>query len=474
MDELPARGLPHDEVLRRMEALREGDADWRGGRTWSLVYHGGEAHEAFLKQAYGLYFAENGLNPMAFRSLRRFEADVVRITARLLGGGADAAGCMTSGGTESCMLAVKTARDRALARRRWPGTPELLAPASVHVAFGKACAYFGVKLVTAPLGRDFRVDVAAMRRRVNRRTIALVASAPPYPHGVVDPVEDLARIARRRGLPLHVDACLGGFMLPFVERLGHPVPPFDFRVPGVTSMSADLHKYGYAAKGASVILYRDLSWMEHQFFVSDSWPGGVFASPALLGTRPGGAIAAAWAALHAAGEDGYLRRAREAMETTRALVDGINTIPGLQVLGEPTMSVFAYRATDPAVNIYAVADRLEARGWHVDRLQRPDALHVMVSAAHTGLEDRYLGDLRDAVDEVRRDPALATSGAAATYGMISAVPLRGLVKRQILRMMMELYGPGGRPLDVEAPRDDLASRAGLALVKLREAWRRRG
>jgi len=470
---LPRRGVPQDEVLQRMETFRGGDADWRTGRTWSLVYYGGEEHTELLKRAYNLYFSENGLNPMAFKSLKRFENEVVRMAVGLLNGGPDVVGCMTSGGTESCMLAVKTYRDRAVARRRWPGTPELIVPTTVHVAFEKAAEYFGVKLVHAPLGPDLRVDVKAVKRRINRRTIGLVASAPPYPHGVVDPIEDLGRIAQRRGLPFHVDACLGGFMLPFVEKLGYPVPVFDFRVPGVTSMSADLHKYGYAAKGASLILYRDMSYMEHQFFVYENWPGGIFASPALLGTRPGGSIAAAWAALMTTGQDGYLRRAKTAMDTTRALMEGVNGIPGLQVLGDPTMSVFAYRSTDPAVNVYAVADRLETRGWHVDRQQKPDSLHVMVSAAHEGLAEPYLADLRDAVDEVRADPSLATAGGAATYGMISAVPLRGMIKKQVLRMMMDAYGPGGGDIDLDSPADDLATRAGLVLVKAREELRRR-
>ena len=470
---LPRRGMAREELLRRMQGYRGDDADWRSGRTWSLVYYGGEEHTDLLREAYGMFFSENGLNPMAFGSLQRFEAEVVRMAAGLLNGGAGAVGCMTSGGTESCMLAVKTCRDRALARRRWPGTPELVVPNSVHVAFEKAAVYFGVKLVRAPLDPDFRVNVKAMKRRINRRTIGIVASAPPYPHGVMDPIEDLGRIAKRRGLPFHVDACLGGFMLPFVEKLGYPVPVFDFRVPGVTSMSADLHKYGYAAKGASLILYRDMSYMEHQFFVYENWPGGIFASPALLGTRPGGAIAAAWAALMSMGEDGYLRRTKTTMDTTAALMDGVNSIPGLEVLGAPTMSVFAYRSTDPTVNIYAVADRLEARGWHVDRQQKPDALHAMVSAAHDGLAERYLADLREAVNEVRTDPGLATQGSAATYGMISTVPLRGMIKKQVLQMMMDSYRPGGPAIDVGKSGDDLATRAGIMLVKAREELRRR-
>jgi sphinganine-1-phosphate aldolase len=467
---LPREGQPHDEVLAALSAFGDDDADYRDARTFSLVYYLGDRHTDFLKQAFGAYFSENGLNPMAFKSLKRFEAEVVRMSADLLHGDRDAVGVMTSGGTESCLLAVKTYRDWARAKRPWVLRPEMIVPTTIHVAFEKAAAYFGVKAVHAPLGPDFRVDVRKVRRLINRNTILLVGSAPAYPHGVVDPIEELGALAAKKRLPLHVDGCLGGFLLPFVERLGYPVPPFDFRVPGVTSMSADLHKYGYAAKGASVILYRSMDWMRHQLFAYTEWPGGVFASPALLGTRPGGAIAAAWATLMAMGEDGYLGRARAVMQTTRALMDGINAIDGLEVMGAPHMSVFAYRSTDPSLNIFAVGDRMTARGWHVDRNQRPDALHTMITPAHEDIVPGFLSDLAEAVAEVRADPELATKGGAAMYGLISHIPLRGLIKKQVLDMMMALYGPDGQAIDLDARAgaDDLVTRAGIWFLKMRE------
>jgi hypothetical protein len=241
-----------------------------------------------------------------------------------------------------------------------------------------------------------------------------------------------------------VDACVGGYLLPFVERLGHPVPAFDFRVPGVTSISADTHKYGYGAKGASVILYRNLEYLKHQLFVYPDWPGGIFASAGLLGTRPGGSIAAAWAAMMALGEAGYLENARRIMQATRQLIEGIGNIPGLEVLGRPPMSLFAYRATDPQVNIFAVGDRLEARGWHVDRQQRPDCLHAMVTPRHLEVVPAFLGDLAAAVDAVRADPSLAKAGSAPMYGLVGRLPLRGLVRRNVRDMLLALYGPEGR------------------------------
>jgi glutamate/tyrosine decarboxylase-like PLP-dependent enzyme len=401
--------------------------------------------------AYDLFFSENALNPLAFKSLMRLEHEVVRMAADLLHGGHETVGIMTSGGTESCLLAVKAYRDQARAGRRWVRKPQMIVGDTVHVAWEKGAEYFDVKPVHVPVDSSFRLDPDEVRKRINRNTILIVVSAPDYPHGMIDPIdpiEEIGAIAAARGIPLHVDSCLGGFLLPFVEELGYPVPAFDFRVPGVTSLSADLHKYGYAAKGASVILYRSMRYLQHQFFAYENWPGGVFISPGLLGTRPGGAIAAAWAAMMAMGRSGYRERARVVMETTRRLLDGVNAIPGLEVIGRPPMSVFAYRSRAAGgaarPDIFAIGDRLEARGWHIDRLQKPEVLHAMVTPRHQATAARYLVDLRQAVAEVQAYPGLARQGDAAMYGMIARIPLRGLVRREVMKMMKELYGPAGK------------------------------
>ncbi|HDP34497.1 MAG TPA: aspartate aminotransferase family protein, partial [Candidatus Hydrogenedentes bacterium] len=273
---IPEKGQSHDAILEQMNHFRENDADWRGGRTWSLVYSLGDGHTAFLKEAHGRFFSENALNPLAFKSLKRFESEVVRMTADMLHGDDNVVGTMTAGGTESCMLAVKTYRDMARAKRPWLRKPEMIAPESVHVAFEKGAHYFDVKLTRVPVDANYRVDPEAVRKRVNRNTILIIGSAPSYPYGVVDPIPALGEVAQQAGLPLHVDGCLGGFMLPFVEKLGYALPPFDFRVPGVTSMSADVHKYGYSAKGASVVLYRNMDYLKHQFFVYTDWSGGIY------------------------------------------------------------------------------------------------------------------------------------------------------------------------------------------------------
>jgi glutamate/tyrosine decarboxylase-like PLP-dependent enzyme len=458
---IAARGA--DEVLAALEAMRAGDTDWRGGRVFSLVYKVpgalGDAHDELLHRAHRLYASANLLNPMAFPSLKRMEDDLVRIAGRLMHC-AGAVGAVTSGGTESILCAVAAYRDRARRERPWIRRPELVVPSTIHPAFDKAAHYFGVKLVKVAVGAELAADVAAMARAIGRRTIGLVASAPQYPHGVIDPIGELGRVALAAGLPLHVDACVGGFILPWLARLGRPVPIWDFRVPGVASISADLHKYAYAGKGASMLLWRSIDGMRHQFFVATDFPGGIYASPTLLGTRPGGPIAAAWAALHALGDAGYLALARDAIDAADRLRAGIARIAGLAVLGHGDATtgttggttagttagttIVAYGAAASAgINVYAVADRLEARGWTVDRQHRPASIHLTVTANHAAIVDDYLADLAAAVDEVRRDPSLAKAGTAAMYGMAGTLPIRRLVASRVRKVIADLYTRGG-------------------------------
>lgn len=401
---LPPQGMARDAVFARMQALRDHDVRWREGRVWSLVFPAGPDVEEVASTAYTMFFGENGLNPTAFPSLRTFETEVVAMTAALLGGDAEVAGNMTSGGTESILLAVKTARDWARHERPHVTQPEIVACQSVHPAFAKAAHYFGLRLVAVPARPDLRADVDRIAAAINPNTILLVGSAPAYPHGVVDPIGELAQLAAGRGLLLHVDACVGGMLLPFARRLGYPVPDFDFAVPGVTSMSVDLHKYGYAAKGASVVLYRNPSLRRHQFFVATGWPGGIYPSPTMTGTRPGGTIAAAWAVMNYLGEAGYLTLAEQVMQTAKTLQAGIERIDGVQVLGKPDMSVMAI-ASD-RFDIYDIGDELTLCGWHLDRQQFPPTLHLTVMPAHAATANQFLDDLAAAVAAVRR-PSLA-------------------------------------------------------------------
>jgi sphinganine-1-phosphate aldolase len=439
---LPARAEPFDAILQELGSYRDADADWRGGKVWSLVYHPGDEFSDFLKQAHQLYFSENALNPMAFKSLRRMEAEVVRMTATMLNGPAEATGTMTSGGTESVLMAVKAYRERG--KKLGIKKPEMVLPESAHVAFDKAAHYFGVKMRKAPLRPDFKVDVAAMRKLINKNTILLVGSAPQYPQGVIDPIPELSDLAIEKGLPLHVDGCIGGFVLPWLERLGRKVTPWDFRVPGVTSISADVHKYGFAPKGASVIVYRSMDYLKHQFFITTDWSGGVYASATMPGTKPGGAIAAAWAAMVGMGEEGYLDHTRRTMEAFDKLIAGINAIDGLTVIGSPESTLIAwgsegYETEKPRLDTFAVAEQLVARGWSVDRGQYPSSVHLTVTSNHLPIIDNYLADLRESVAYVLAHPEETTQGAAAMYGLMAKVPVRALVRQGVEKVMESLY-----------------------------------
>ncbi len=406
---LPKSGKPHEELLALMRESKTADADWRAGKTWSLIYPAGPDVDQVLHDANNLYLFENALNPFRFPSLADMEKDVVAMTARLLNGPAEASGAMTSGGTESILQAVRVARDRAKTERGVK-EPKLVIPHSAHPAFAKAAKYFELELVHVPLADDLRADVRAAEAAIDDRTALVVGSAPNYPHGVVDPIPELAAIASERGVPFHTDACVGGFLLPFMERAGYDVPPFDFRVDGVSTMSADVHKYGFCTKGASIVLHRDGSHvLNYQAFLYDDWPGGMYGSLALAGARPASPIAAAWAVMNFLGEDGYVRLTKQTIETSRRLREGFEAC-GLVTIGDPIASVMAFGSRGDDLDVMAVGDLMDDRGWHLDRQHGPDALHMMVSPAHADIVDDFLADLRWAVEN-----ATTSRGAEARY-----------------------------------------------------------
>lgn len=442
----PDQGRPFEEILAELDAFGKDDPNYKEAKTWSLVYYLNEEYTQFLEKAYAKYFSANGLNPTAFKSLKRLEKEVLRFTARLFHVDDEACGVMTSCGTESCMLAVKTYRD--LGRSKGIKKPEMIIPETAHVAWDKGAEYFGVKIRRAPLASDWGVDVKAVEKMINKNTVMILGSAPEYPHGIIDPIEKLGELAKKHNIPLHVDSCVGGYILPFIEMTGREVPLWDFRVEGVTSISADIHKYGFAAKGASCILYRNIDYFKHQVFVNESWPGGMFASPAFLGTRPGGAYAAAWAAIQANGVEGYKALAEKTVEVSEKLKKGIKEIGCFEIIGNPIASLFAYRSTDSSVNVFALGDVMEKKGWHIDRIQRPDALHAMVTAPHDKVIEQYLEDLKEAVEIVRAHPELADSGQAATYGMVSHIPLRGMVRKQVLEIFANSYKLSAEEIDL--------------------------
>ncbi|MFW9866907.1 MAG: pyridoxal phosphate-dependent decarboxylase family protein [Candidatus Thorarchaeota archaeon] len=435
---LPEKGLNEEALFKEMEEVREDDINWRNGKVWSLVYHATDKHTEMLKKAYMMFFSKNALSPIAFPSLKKFETEVISMVVDLFNGDKRCCGSMTSGGTESILMAIKTYRDWARDKFPYIKNPEVVLPSSAHPAFDKGADYFGVKSVRVPVDKETHcANVKEMERAITDNTILIVGSACDFPRGVVDPISELSIFAQERGIGMHVDACLGGFMLPFVKKLGYNVPPFDFSVPGVTSISADVHKYGYGAKGASTILYRKERVWKYQFSVYTDWSGGIYISPSMRGTRPGGAIAASWAALKSLGMDGYLNLAKIVMDASKKLIDGINQIPELYIIAEPVMSVFSF--TSDTIDVYNLGDVMDKKGWHLDRIQFPNALHMMVNPHHAEIVDVFLKDLRDSVKEVLSNPEADSSGDAAIYGMVASLPDRKKVKEYIINFLKSQY-----------------------------------
>ncbi|WP_426572959.1 pyridoxal phosphate-dependent decarboxylase family protein [Aquihabitans sp. McL0605] len=389
---IPEHGRDAKELLADIEARHAEDIDWRGGRAFSLVYNVDDhEHEELIEQVGLRYLHDNALNPFKYPSVLQMELDVIAMAAQLLGTQPDA-GSMSSGGTESIFLAVQVARDHARTVRGI-AEPQLLTPSTAHPAFAKAAKYLDIEHILVPVGDDGRADVAATEAAITDRTGLIVGSAPCYPYGVIDPITDLAAMAMEREILFHTDACLGGWILPWWERLGEDVAPWDFRVPGVTSISADIHKYGYTFKGASTVLYKSRDLLQLQFFWYDEWPGGLYASGTAAGTRSAAPIAGAWAAINHLGEDGYLRLTEIVRETSHRLQAGIEAIDGLRLTHQPDLSLFEFGSD--TLDIGAIGDVMDDRGWNLDRQQ--GGLHLMISPYHARIVDRFLADLADAV-----------------------------------------------------------------------------
>ncbi len=442
---LPQEGLSPEEIFGIMETLNAREEwRWKEGYASGAVYHGSEEHIEFISRVYLLNSQSNPLHADLWPSTIKYEAEIVAMTAHMLGAeeaqkidpSARICGTVTSGGTESILMAMKAYRDWARDKKGIT-RPEMVLPVTAHPAFEKAAHYFGYRIVRIPVDKDFRADVEAARRAINRNTVVIVGSAPSYPHGVIDPIPELSRIALEHGIGFHTDACLGGFILPWAEKLGYRVTPFDFRLPGVTSISADTHKYGYAAKGTSVILYRYPELRRYQYFVASDWPGGLYASPSIAGSRPGALIAICWAVMLRMGESGYLEATKRILETARKIREGIEAIPGLKVLGDP-LWIIAFASEE--FDIYRVMEKMTQRGWSLNGLQNPPAVHIAITLRHTlpGVAERFLKDLREAVEEVKANPA-EKGQIAPIYGMAASLPFRGMVKELLKRYLDLLY-----------------------------------
>lgn len=437
---LPPVGMDRTAILHQLVALRDREeARWKEGYVSGAVYNGDPDFIDFLDRVYAIHSQANPLHTDVWPSATKFEAEIVAMTAEMLGASATQGpicGTVSSGGTESILLAMKTYRDQAR-EMRGIRHPEMIVPVTAHTAFDKASQYFGIKQIRIPVGMDYRADITVARRSINRNTIVLVGSAPSFPHGAIDPIEELSTLAQQHDIGFHTDACLGGFVLPWARKLGYPVPPFDFCLPGVTSMSADTHKYGYAAKGTSVVLYRGLELRRFQYFTASDWPGGLYFSPTLAGSRPGSLSAVCWAAMVAMGESGYLDATRRILETAATIKQGIRAIPQLHLLGDP-LWVLAF-ASD-TINIYQVMDYLQTKKWSLNPLQKPSAVHLAITLRHTqpGVAEKFLRDLQEAVAYVMKNPQEKGS-SAPVYGMAATLPLRGVIREMLRRFADVLY-----------------------------------
>ena len=438
---LPKAGLEKEKVMALVQEMIDLESSrWRDGYVSGGIYHGAQEHIDFLNKVYALNSQSNPLHADIFPSNSKYESEIVAMVASFMGqgkttDGSEIVGCVSSGGTESILLAMKTYRDRARAEKGIT-EPEMIVPNSAHVAFDKAAHYFGIKQIKIAVKDDFTVDINAVKKAITKNTIVIVGSAPCFPHGVIDDIPALSEIAFEQGIGFHTDACLGGFIVPFAEKLGYDVPIVDFRLRGVTSISIDTHKYGYAAKGTSVVLYRNEKIRHYQYFTATEWPGGLYFSPTLAGSRNGGLSAACWATLLTMGEEGYLHATKAILEAAKYVKDAVKAeILDLQIMGNP-LWVLAIKSD--TVNIYEVLDYMSHKGWSLNGLHKPSCFHLAFTLRQTlpGVPERFVSDLKEAVAYVKANPG-KEDGMAPIYGMAATLPFRGLVS-DILKKYMDI------------------------------------
>lgn len=438
---LPAEGWSWEAVRKALEELQNMEhTRWEDGRVSGAVYHGGEELLKLQTEAFGKFTVANPIHPDVFPGVRKMEAEVVAMVLSLFNAPEGGCGVTTSGGTESILMACLSARNKAQAERGVT-EPEMILPETAHTAFRKAGEYFKIKIhLVACKAPTYKVDLRSVTRLINPNTILLVGSAPNFPHGIIDDISGLSKLAVKNKLPLHVDCCLGSFLVPLLAKAGFESEPFDFRLKGVTSISCDTHKYGFAPKGNSTVLYRADEYRKYQYFISPDWSGGVYASPSIAGSRPGALIAGAWASLVKCGENGYIDACHKIVGSMKKIESAILThpelAPDLKVIGRPLVSVVAFRSD--TLDIYDVADGMNEKGWHLNALQSPAAIHVAVTLPIVAAVDKLIGDLVVVVEEVReRERGRVAEGkgrkgavkgdTAALYGVAGSLPNKSVV-----------------------------------------------
>ena len=442
--QIPEKGRHFEEVYQALKTIADMEnSKWSQGQVSGTYYHGGLEHYDKLNEVFSLFSYVNLLQRDLCPSGTKFESEIIAMTARMLHGDEvkklnpqdEACGSVTSGGTESILNAMLVYREWG--REKGINQPEMVAPATIHPAFQKGAHYLGIKLVRVPVNQDYEADVEAMRAQITPNTVALVGSAGNYPYGVIDPLEELSQLAVEHKIGLHVDGCLGGFILPWIEKLGYKIPVFDFRLPGVTSMSCDTHKYGYALKGTSAVIYRNQKLRRFQYFSSTDWAGGLYASPTFQGSRSGGLSAATWAAMVTTGEEGYLREAKAIMTAADKIRAGVAQIPELKILGKST---FVIALGSDVVDIYQVNDYLASKGWRMNGCQNPPGFHFCVTLRQTlsGVAERYVEDLRNGV-EYAKNPPQPIPNSGAVYGMAGSLEGREMLNELVLAWMDATY-----------------------------------
>ena len=436
---LPEKGWDQKRIEEELDKYDDvlGAANWQSGFVSGAVYNGSPELTKLSTDVYKRYAWTNPLHADMFPPIRKMEAEVVAMGLKIFNAGKDASGTMTSGGTESILMAMRVYRE--IAFERGIVMPEIIAPVTAHCALDKAADYFRMKLVRVPMNNTFTSSARAMRHFITSNTIVLVGSVPQYPHGMVDPIKEYAKLAQYYGIYVHVDCCLGGFLAPFAEKAGFNFPIFDFRIEGVTSISADTHKYGFSPKGSSLIMYCNRELRMKQFFTAIEWPGGAYGTPTIAGSRSGAIIAATWATMMHFGEEGYVEATRKIINTTQKIESGLRNIPGLYVMGKPELSVVAVGSRD--FNIYRLSSEMKKKGWYLSDLQKPPGVHIAVTMPHTqeGVAEKFVTDTRQCVEIIKKNEDGNVTGMGAMYGSTSKIPDRSIVNEIALSFMELLY-----------------------------------
>ncbi|PAV63623.1 hypothetical protein WR25_20874 [Diploscapter pachys] len=440
ISEIPEAGLSDQAVIEiadRYDSYGKFDVDH--GRVSGAVYTDrGEKHVELLTKIYEKYAFSNPLHPDVFPGARKMEAEVIRMVLNLYNAPEDSSGSLTTGGTESIIMACFAYRNQAQARGI--ENPVILCSKTAHAAFDKGAHLCGMKVRHVETDRNNRVDLRKLEKSIDGDVCVIVGSAPNYPSGSVDPILEISKLGQRYGIPVHVDACLGGFLIPFMEQAGFAIEQFDFRNPGVTSISCDTHKYGCTPKGSSIVMYRTKELHHFQYFSVPNWTGGIYATPTICGSRAGANSAVAWATLLSFGRQEYVDRCRKIVSTARKIADGIQKIDGIKLHGSPDVSVVAFTSDD--FNIYAASDLLHKRGWNLNTLQNPNAIHICVTynSANDQVVEKFLADVKEVVNEVAALPDKGNkSGTAALYGMAAQIPDKSLIDEMVYQYLDACY-----------------------------------